>query len=66
MRESAVIVTSLQITAYLLTILLIICPFLADLKHKGKIWFTTLKRVIGIYPLLVKVVFALTGVILYL
>ena len=65
-KGSAVINIGLQIFNYIFNFLLIVCPFLADEKHKGKIWYTTLKRVIGIYPLLAKMTLFLSGSLLYL
>ena len=66
MRESIVINRGLQISSYLLNVLLLVCPLLADQRHKGKIWYSSLKRVVSIYPVLAKVSLTFTGTVLYL
>ena len=66
MKESAVINRGIQISTYFFNVLLLFCLLIADQKHKGNIWYNTLKRVISIYPILAKVSLVLTTIVLYL
>jgi small basic protein len=55
-----------QVSMYLLNLTLLGCLVGANQKHKAKIWYSSLKRVLSLYPLLSQLALYLTAFLLYL
>ena len=63
-RSNAGIVRVMQVLVYTFDLVLIICLLVSDQRHKQKLWYSTLKRLVSAFSLLSKIILVLSSVLL--